>query len=148
MADGYGGLKIFLELFVAWGVIFFGIWAIPIDNSWRIKIDIVNTVLFVAIPIMYLDFKGKIPIAEKTRKKITFWSMIVFELFQAVIAFWLNIILWDTVEINGIQVVTYDNLATFLFGIAGVCVIVFVIWRIKNYEKFMEKGTKVTTKSS
>jgi hypothetical protein len=143
MSDEYGTLKAFLAVVATWAAIFFGVWATPLDFNWKVNVDIWNTVLFAGGGLAYFDYKDKIPIGKEGRIKIWFWFGIVMTFLQAVMAFILNVAVWETVEIEGHLVVTYENMVSFLFGIMGTLLIVFVVYRVKNREKYMEQRRRI-----
>jgi hypothetical protein len=146
MPEEYGTLNAVLGVFVGWGVIFFGIWVMPLSIDQKIFVDLANTIIFIGLGLIYFDFKGKIPLGKEMRIRIWFWFMVFMELFQGASAFLVTIATWEVVVINGYQVVTYENLASLLFSIIGTSVILYVVYLIKNREKYMEKRRKVPTK--
>lgn len=139
MPDEYRDATLFLAIVATWGLFACGIWATPLDNNGKIAFDIFSAILFGGGSIVYFDYKGKIPIGQNKRAQIWFWFSIGVELLQAVSAFGINIVLWEVVEINGYEVVTYGNLACLLFGIMGVLVLVYVAYLIKNREKYIKR---------
>lgn len=143
MPDEYGTLNAVLGVFVGWGVIFFGIWAMPLSIDQKISIDLGNTIIFIALGLMYFDFKGKIPIGKEMRIRIWFWFVVLIELVQGATAFLVTIATWEVVVINGYQVVTYEDLASLLFSVVGISVIAYVVYMIKNKKKYMERRRKL-----
>jgi hypothetical protein len=144
MTDEYGEILVVLGFVSVWGLVFFGIWTIPISDYSRIVVDEAVTIFIPAFGIMYFDYKGKIPIGAEMRQKIWFWFFVGLELLQALVAFSLTITTWEVVEIEGHQVITYEDLVSLLFSIGGILVIVYVIYMIRNRQSYMkrERGKK------
>ena len=142
MPDEHGDLQAVGLFVLIWVTSFLGVWATPFDYTLKVNWDIGTTILVISFAIMYFDFKGKIPIGEEMRVKIWFWLTNAFIMFFAGLSFFLNVVFWEPKTINGIEVVTYENLATFLYGIMGVSLIIYLVYRIKNKEKVMAKRAR------
>jgi len=146
MSNGNGTVNTIVNIFVGWGVIFFGVWVLPIDINAKIFVDVMNTFLFIFLAITYFDYKGKIPIGKETRLQIRFWFSIIIEIVQAITAFIMTIATWEVVTINDVQVITYENIVSLIFSIMGIAVILFVIHMIMNKSKYIERWSKEKVK--
>ena len=139
MPDEYKDITLLLEIIGLWGLFAVGIWGTPLNTDGKIAFDIFSAFFVGALAIMYFDYKGKIPIGAKKRAEIWFWFSVFMQLLQAGIAFVLNIVFWEYVTIEGHEVVTYQNLVALLFGGMGFAVLIYVIYIIKNREKYIAK---------
>lgn len=139
VADEYKDITLLIEIIGLWGLFAIGIWSTPLDTNGKINFDIFTALLAGALAIAYFDYKGKIPIGAKKRAEIWFWFSVFMELLQAGVAFVLNIVLWEYVTIEGHEVVTYQDLASLMFGGIGVVVVIHAAYLINNREKYIAK---------
>jgi hypothetical protein len=140
MADEFGGIGAILGFAAIWVGVFFGIWAIPpLSEATRWFVDEAVTILIPAFAIMYFDYKGKIPIGKETRKKIWFGISCGMLLFISFTTFIMTAGTWEYVEIDGHQIMTYEDMASLSFSVIGVITIIYVAHMIRNRDKFLKK---------
>lgn len=133
MAEEHGTLDAFGVIFLCWAAVFFGVWVFPLAETSKVILDILSTVAFVLFGVVYFISKGKIPSpSEEMWRKMNFWfDNLVYWTF-AVLLFLITYVSWEFKTINGVQVVTYGNLASLFFGACGVLLLVYTIWRINK----------------
>ncbi len=145
MSEEHGTLDAFGVIFLCWAAVFFGVWVFPLADTSKVTLDILSTVLFIMFGVVYFMLKGKIPFPNpELRRKIEFWYSIAMLSVFAAMAFLLNYILWESVTINGVEVVTYRDLIALLYGIIGVGIIVFMIRYIKNRNPYKKTRMQKT----
>ena len=121
MGDEYETLQAIGVFFVCWGTVFFGVWVLPTGDSLKVAVDVSSSISFVIFGILYFRKKGMIPTPKREIiEKVMFWFVSIGFLFTAGFSFYLNVLAWNIVTIGGVQVVTYQDLYSLLFGAVGI----------------------------
>jgi hypothetical protein len=151
--DEYATLQAVVELFVAWSVIFFGVWTMPLDNVAKSAFDVANTIFFVSFGLAYFINKGKIHIPQaqtkiqnltKGKKQVEHPEInpLVAKFFMifglilgisiSIMFFGIAISYWESVSINSIQVITYRDLEAIFMGGLGLFMLVATFFMFKD----------------
>jgi len=142
MSEKHGTLEAFGVIFACWAAVFFGVWMLPLPDFVRIYFDGFSTILFAIFGVSYFMLKGIIPFPKpESWRKANFFLDITIYLLMATISFSLNYITWEFTTVNGVQVVTYNNLISLIYGILGVVVIIFTIRYIRNRNPYKKRET-------
>jgi hypothetical protein len=143
-----------IDLIVAWSVVFFGIWGLPITYTERIAIDFIDSFGFVVLAIAYFSHKRMMPWTRPKYRRFppletpnndeldiyksrAYFGIVLSSIFlQAGLCFALAIRLWNIATINGIQIITYSDMASLGLLAIGLSLVYFAV-RIcaKRYAK-------------
>ena len=149
MPEEHGTLQAVGVFFACWAVVFFGVWVLPIDLIIKIVLDVATSIAVVLFGYSYFALKGKLPSpSRETSEKATFVLGIISVCLEVGASFAIAVLNWEVVTVNDVLVVTYRDLASFIFGLMGVCIIVFGIWwawknnpyRNKHVESKLKEG--------
>lgn len=142
-----------------WLVALFGIFAIISSFELKIIIESISGLGFaiVGIAYFYTDYKKhhpktsrkervtpipsplKVEAKEEThlQSKRVFWLTVFMMFYQIIFGFLLAIFSWNTFLVNGVEVVTYDDLFALFIGFVSVIATLWTINRIRNRAKFV-----------
>jgi glucan phosphoethanolaminetransferase (alkaline phosphatase superfamily) len=132
-----------LALFAAWGVIFFGVWAVSIlSNSSKILVDIVWSIAFSIAIVGFAYWNRLNPVLRQTALRfrnmdfepIAFWLIIIIAIFEGIGAWWIALFNWKVFEVSGTPVLTYSNLFSIIVMFGGGYLLLFVWRRIRQRE--------------
>jgi hypothetical protein len=143
-------LSMILDILVGWGVIFFGIYAIPqISDFWKLVIDGIDTGVFALVGIAYFQWQKrksmpKAPMPEVIhdqgkkegevihiilkKSEVWFWVFVMLEAVEVFLFFFMVVTGWVVYYVNGIAVVTFGNLILIGFAVLG-SILFWDAWR-------------------
>ena len=146
MTEEHGTLTAFGVIFASWAVVFFGVWTLPASDSVKIVLDAVTTISFFTFGYSYFAYKKILPLpSSETKDKILFWIWLVNFIISASTSFTISLSNWEITRLDGVPVVTFNNLfSAFYFVI--FCISIYLIYsniRNKNpYRKKIAKSSK------
>lgn len=143
------------NLFVIWSAIFLVASAVPdIPQFWKYAIYVIDTLVFSIIGIRdwYGNWKYK-SIFDMRRvyiinAKVDFWFGICIMVIIVIMAFLMTISTWAVYSVDGVEIVTYNNLVSLIFSIEGVGVITYIIYRVRNRDTIMKRWKEKSRQKS
>jgi hypothetical protein len=99
------------------------------------------------LAVFFVLFGASYFARKETWQKIRFWYDILVYWFFAGMFFWLNSVAWESKTINGVQVVTYRDLASLSIGLCGVLAGIYTIWLIRNKNPSRKTRNKIVETS-
>jgi hypothetical protein len=143
MAGEHGTLQAFAAVVTIWGTIFFGVWALPLSEQIKFSIDVVSSIGIGVLALIYFMRKGTIPIPKKqTLDRVSFWLGIIQLILMVGTTFYLSVITWEVVTIDGVNVVTYTNLISLYYGVLAVVSLIFAVWYVINKNPYKKQKLK------
>jgi hypothetical protein len=139
MSEEHGTLEAFGVIFVCWGTVFFGVWVFPLDNMAKCLIDLGTSVLFIMFGLSYFTYKNKIQWAKHSSliRKAYLGVVVIFVLIEAALGFYLSIVFWEVFSIDGVHVITYQDIVSLLLGASSVFLTAYAARIIKNRNKYL-----------
>jgi hypothetical protein len=126
----HGTLEAFGVIFGCWAVVFFGIWTMPIDLVYHIGIDIFSSIAFIIFGLVYFSYKEVIHVRWD---RFLLWLVVISLAIMAGVNFILTLTTWKSVTINDVLVVTYGNIISLMFTIAGILEIWLALKLVSMY---------------
>jgi hypothetical protein len=160
-------LNTVLNILVGWGVVFFGIYAVPIiSDFWKLAIDGLDSLIFLLIGIAYFQWQKK-QLEPKTdmtqqitldrtkkrsdeiriifkKSKLSFWLFSILEAFEVFFFFFLVVTGWSVYYVLGVAVVTFGNLILIGSAILGFILFWDLTRRVNEYRSQKRKKTQRT----
>lgn len=140
------------NLFVMWIAIITAASLIPeIPQFWRYVIYGTDTLFFISVGIVdwlrkkhLLSLKNVASLLNRELSpkvsKVAFWSTLSLIVLDSIGCFLKAVQSWEVFSVDGVAIVTYNNLVSFGFSFVAAIMVLYTFYRIKNRKKIITQN--------